>query len=49
MIGLAIGHSRQGDSGAYTIGKNSVSEHKFNSELIPLITPHLMTTTPSVM
>ena len=34
-------HSRQGDSGAYTIGKNSVSEHKFNSELIPLITPHL--------
>ena len=41
MIGLAIGHSRQGDSGAYTVGDNSVSEHKFNSELIPLITPHL--------
>lgn len=41
MIGLAIGHSRLGDSGAYTVGPNSISEHKFNSELIPLITPML--------
>ena len=41
MIGLAIGHSRKGDSGAYTVGPDSVSEYTFNSELIPLITPHL--------
>ena len=41
MIGLAIGHSRRGDSGAYTVGKPSVSEKKFNTELLPLITPKL--------
>jgi len=41
MIGLAIGHSREGDNGAYTVGPNSISEHKFNSELVPLITPML--------
>jgi hypothetical protein len=41
MIGLAIGHSRRGDSGAWTVGANSVSEHQFNSRLVPLITPLL--------
>ena len=41
MIGLAIGHSRTGDSGAYTVGKPSVSEKKFNSDLVQLITPKL--------
>lgn len=41
MIGLAIGHSRRGDSGAYTVGSPSVSEKKFNTKLIPLITPRL--------
>jgi|TARA_R110000824_G_scaffold51312_1_gene143211 N-acetylmuramoyl-L-alanine amidase len=41
MIGLAIGHSRRGDNGAYTVGANSISEHSFNSELVPLITPHI--------
>lgn len=41
MIGLAIGHSRRGDSGAYTVGSPSVSEKKFNTKLIPLITPKL--------
>ncbi len=41
MIGLAIGHSRRGDSGAYTVGKPRVSEHTFNTELISLVTPKL--------
>tara|TARA_R100000654_G_scaffold6209_1_gene16466 strand:+ start:670 stop:1218 length:549 start_codon:yes stop_codon:yes gene_type:complete len=41
MIGLAIGHSRRGDSGAYTVGKPSVSEHAFNTELTSLIIPKL--------
>ena len=41
MIGLAIGHSRRGDSGAYTVGDDSVSEHEFNSNLMPLVTPLL--------
>jgi N-acetylmuramoyl-L-alanine amidase len=41
MIGLAIGHSRRGDSGAYTVGRPSVSEKKFNTQLLPLITPKL--------
>ena len=41
MIGLAIGHPRRGDSGAYTVGNPSVSEKKFNTGLIPLVTPEL--------
>jgi|TARA_R110000737_G_scaffold319840_1_gene331205 N-acetylmuramoyl-L-alanine amidase len=41
MIGIAIGHSRKGDNGAYTVGESSVSEHTFNSDLVPFITAHL--------
>jgi hypothetical protein len=41
MIGLAVGHSRRGDSGAYTVGPDSVSEYGFNTNLLPLITPLL--------
>jgi N-acetylmuramoyl-L-alanine amidase len=39
MIGIAIGHSRYGDQGAWDI--NSVSEREFNNALIPLITAML--------
>jgi hypothetical protein len=39
MIGIAVGHSRYGDQGAWDI--NSVSEREFNNALIPLITAML--------
>tara|TARA_R100001440_G_scaffold66123_1_gene87087 strand:+ start:254 stop:802 length:549 start_codon:yes stop_codon:yes gene_type:complete len=41
MIGIAIGHSRKGDSGAWHVGSPSQSEWAFNSELVPLILPKL--------
>lgn len=41
MIGICIGHSRRGDSGAWTVGPNPESEYKFNIDLARRITPLL--------
>lgn len=41
MIGLCIGHSRRGDSGAWTVGPNSESEYKFNTDLVRRVAPLL--------
>lgn len=39
MIGIAIGHSRHGDQGA--VNTSGVSEHEFNSSLVPMILANL--------
>jgi len=40
-IGLAVGHSRLGDSGAYTSGEYVLSEWDFNHDLVKRIVPYL--------
>jgi N-acetylmuramoyl-L-alanine amidase len=41
-IGLFVGHSRQGDSGA-AIYNNKTNEHKFNSEIVDRVAVRLIT------